>query len=95
MITAKASRLTLTLTEYGKVSRNGERMANLRGVMQPNGKEGVSRLASRDITTRLNTHEGYVETTLHADGRFSVRLNGELKASGHVGNGTEAFLEVA
>ncbi len=65
-------------------------MANLRGVLRPKGKEGVSRLASGMIDSKLSTWEGGIETVLfEEDGQFLVTLNGTTILTGSVGTDKE------
>lgn len=58
-------------------------MANLRGVLKSDRSE-VSRLSSHEISSRLNTWEGYVRTHLFKNGRVVVFVNEEKIYEGNV-----------
>jgi len=53
-----------------------------------NRTNAVTRTGSKLVISKLQTHDGKLESEVWHDGRFEVRLNGKRIATGNVDYGT-------
>jgi hypothetical protein len=67
-------------------------MANTYGILDgSNSSQSVTRTGAKWVRSRLQTYDGSLDTIVHADGSFTVELNGQEIAVGNVDR-NEAYL---